>query len=80
MGGRALRQPLGRHPGELSHELTTVLARDGVVRVERIVSRGHTSPPGFWYDQDEEEIFTAPAEDTIWFAVFYRARGSAGPP
>lgn len=24
-------------------------------RLERIVSRGHTSPPGFWYDQDEHE-------------------------
>lgn len=23
--------------------------------VERIVSRGHASPPGFWYDQDEDE-------------------------
>ena len=24
-------------------------------RLERIVSHGHTSPPGFWYDQDEHE-------------------------
>ena len=24
-------------------------------RLERIVSRGHASPPGFWYDQDEHE-------------------------
>jgi len=24
-------------------------------RVERIVSRGHASPPDFWYDQDENE-------------------------
>ena len=24
-------------------------------RVERICSRGHASPPGFWYDQDEDE-------------------------
>ena len=22
------------------------------VRIERIVSHGHASPPGFWYDQD----------------------------
>jgi cupin 2 domain-containing protein len=25
------------------------------VRIERIVSHGHASPPGFWYDQDEAE-------------------------
>lgn len=24
-------------------------------RVERIVSHGHASPPGFWYEQDEDE-------------------------
>jgi len=32
----------------------TLAARAGV-RIERIVSRGHASPPGFWYDQDEHE-------------------------
>jgi cupin 2 domain-containing protein len=25
------------------------------VRIERIVSTGQASPPGFWYDQDESE-------------------------
>ena len=25
------------------------------MRVERIVSSGHCSPEGFWYDQDEQE-------------------------
>ena len=25
------------------------------LRIERIVSQGHASPPGFWYDQDEHE-------------------------
>lgn len=24
-------------------------------RVERIISTGHSSPEGFWYDQDEDE-------------------------
>lgn len=32
----------------------TLLERPGV-RIERIVSRGHASPAGFWYDQDEAE-------------------------
>ena len=43
-------------PGHLPAELTTVLMDTGRVRVERIVSRGHASPPGFWYDQDRDEF------------------------
>ena len=39
------------HPDEL---VTTLLERT-CLRVERIVSRGHCSPPGFWYDQEEGE-------------------------
>ncbi len=31
------------------------LAGVGRVRVERIVSHGHRSPDGFWYDQEEAE-------------------------
>jgi cupin 2 domain-containing protein len=42
-------------PAQLPEELVEVLARAADVRVERIVSRGHASPPGFWYDQDEDE-------------------------
>ena len=33
-------------------EETTVLALLPGARVERIVSTGQASPPGFWYDQD----------------------------
>ena len=32
----------------------TLVAAPGV-RVERIVSHGQASPPGFWYDQEEAE-------------------------
>ena len=42
-------------PAKLPEELVDVLAGGSGVRVERIVSRGHASPPGFWYDQDEDE-------------------------
>ncbi len=42
-------------PAELPQELSTDILRAGDVRVERIVSRGHSSPPGFWCDQDEHE-------------------------
>jgi cupin 2 domain-containing protein len=37
--------------GEISDEIL----RRGPLRIERIVSRGEASPPGFWYDQDEDE-------------------------
>jgi cupin 2 domain-containing protein len=43
-------------PAELPDELVSVLATGGGVRIERIVSRGHRSPQGFWYDQDEHEF------------------------
>ena len=36
-------------------ELVDVLAESRSVRIERIVSRGHKSPDGFWYDQEEHE-------------------------
>ena len=42
-------------PEELPEELTTVLRAGEGVRIERIVSHGHSSPPGFWYDQDQAE-------------------------
>lgn len=45
-------------PGPLSQpipELKEILLDRGDVRIERIVSRGHSSPPGFWYDQTDNE-------------------------
>ena len=43
-------------PGELAKELVETLAEgNGSIRIERIVSRGHTSPHEFWYDQDTTE-------------------------
>ena len=41
--------------GPLDEErLTELLAAPGL-RIERIVSTGQASPPGFWYDQDWAE-------------------------
>lgn len=37
-----------------SEQLQDILRRPGV-RIERIVSTGQASPPGFWYDQDWDE-------------------------
>lgn len=42
-------------PAELAAELFTPLQQSAGVRIERIVSQGHVSPPGFWYDQNEHE-------------------------
>ena len=42
-------------PDTLPEELVSVLAKNENVRIERIVSDGHTSPEGFWYDQDQNE-------------------------
>jgi cupin 2 domain-containing protein len=43
-------------PVPLPVELVETLSRSGQVRIERIVSRGHASPPDFWYDQECEEF------------------------
>lgn len=43
-------------PSALPEELVTPLLEAQGLRVERIVSRGHASPPAFWYDQDEHEL------------------------
>ena len=42
-------------PTDLPKELVEVLAENKHVRIERIVSTGHTSPEGFWYDQEDAE-------------------------
>ena len=36
-------------------ELVLPLYENGSVRIEHIVSDGHASPDGFWYDQDDDE-------------------------
>ena len=42
-------------PAQLPDEITESLVAGAATRIERIVSRGHCSPPGFWYDQDQHE-------------------------
>jgi len=42
-------------PAELPEELFTMLAQSEQVKIERIVSDGHASPDGFWYDQEQNE-------------------------
>ncbi len=42
-------------PSHLPDELFTILLEAANVRIERIVSHGHTSPEAFWFDQDQHE-------------------------
>lgn len=41
-------------PADGSELFETLLAQSGT-RIERIVSTGQSSPPGFWYDQPQVE-------------------------
>ena len=43
-------------PADLPEELVEILAESGGVRIERIVSQGHASPPAGWYDQEDHEF------------------------
>ena len=40
-------------PSNLPDELFTTLLEAANVRIERIISHGHASPDGRWYDQDQ---------------------------
>ncbi len=42
-------------PADLPEEHLQTLLNTPDVRVERIVSLGHASPEGFWYDQETHE-------------------------
>ena len=42
-------------PSHLPKECLNVLLQTKALRLERIVSEGHTSAKGFWYDQDFSE-------------------------
>jgi len=43
-------------PETLQQELIEQIAGSVDVRIERIVSHGHSSPEGFWYDQQQDEF------------------------
>jgi cupin 2 domain-containing protein len=45
----------GDLPASGADEQFIQLLSSAHVRIERIVSHGHASPPGFWYDQDWPE-------------------------
>jgi cupin 2 domain-containing protein len=42
-------------PSDPEHEIFDEILRGKNIRIERIVSKGHTSPESGWYDQEENE-------------------------
>ena len=54
MGGDA-GSLLAALPERLDSEQTIALVANENLRIERIVSTGQASPPGFWYDQEWTE-------------------------
>jgi cupin 2 domain-containing protein len=46
-------------------ELVEVLTQGAGVRIERIVSTGQASPPGFWYDQPQDEFVVVLAGSAV---------------
>lgn len=53
-----LQNLLSNLPDQLPEEVFETLVQTPQIRIERILSRGHASPPGFWYDQPEAEWIT----------------------
>ncbi|HEY2826151.1 MAG TPA: phosphoribosylaminoimidazole carboxylase [Pirellulales bacterium] len=47
---------LAEIPANLPEELVQTLVRAPGVQIVRVVSQGHASPEGFWYDQEENEF------------------------
>jgi len=59
---------LGKLPPPADEERFEVLLETPFGRVERIVSYGHPSPPGFWYEQAEDEwVLLAAGSATLAF-------------
>ncbi len=55
--------------GPMPEERVDLLARGDGLRIERIISLGHVSPPDFWYDQELDEwVVLLQGEAEIRFA------------
>jgi len=42
-------------PVNMTEELVEIVSETDRIRIERIVSRAHSSSPNFWYDQEKNE-------------------------
>ncbi len=54
---------------DFQKEFFETLVASGTTRIERIVSAGHATPPGEWYDQGWDEwVLLVSGEATLLFA------------
>ncbi len=66
-------------PADLKTEFIETICASQKVRIKRIVSKGHKSAPGFWYDQqDNEWVIVLKGEAEIEFESGRRLHLSAG--
>ena len=54
-GGGSRESLFADLPERLPKEFVQTLLQAADVRIERIISHGHASPEGFWYDQGQHE-------------------------
>jgi cupin 2 domain-containing protein len=52
---RSARNVFVKLPKGLDREDFLTLFENSSAKIERIISHSHSSPPGFWYDQDWDE-------------------------
>lgn len=52
----SVRNILEGIPDKFDQEFLEVLLENSSFRIERIISRGHSSPENFWYDQRSDEF------------------------
>lgn len=56
-------------PTNLPQEVFEELLSNDKLKIERIISRGHTTPKDYWYDQDQHEwILLVQGEALLAFA------------
>lgn len=64
-------------PGDATQEQFSELLHAPSVRIERIVSHGQASPPGFWYDQDSAEWVVVLSGSAVLLLEARRRRGNS---
>jgi cupin 2 domain-containing protein len=66
-------------PAALADEQFTALWSTDTIRVERIISHGQASPPGFWFDQKHAEwvLVLQGAALLVFEGTSIRSRSSA---
>lgn len=42
-------------PDKIPEEIIETIYKSNTLRIERIISKGHSSPENFWYNQNENE-------------------------